>query len=71
MITREEMGHTIKVARVDHRMTQDELGILLGYAPHRAGANVRKFENGVYYPPFDKIRDLSRILEIPLDKLIP
>ena len=70
MITRQEMADTIKRARLSKGLTQAELGKLIGY-DKEAGKYVRDFENGRTYPPYVRIRAISTVLDIPLDKLVP
>ena len=70
MITRKEMGQTIRNARLSKGYTQEQLAEMLGYQPG-GSAYIRKYESGRSYPPYDKLRILSAVLTIPLDKLVP
>ena len=70
MISREEMGRTIRQARLSKGYTQEKLAEMLGYEPG-GSSSIRKYESGKYYPPYEKLRDISVILGIPLDKLVP
>ena len=70
MITRQEMGRTIRQARLDKGYTQQYLGEMVGYEKN-ASAHVREWESGRYYPPYQRLRAISQVLGIPLEKLIP
>lgn len=70
MITRQEMADTIKAARTKKGLTQGEFGRMIGYTTS-ADKYVRDFENARTYPPYMRIRAISEVLGIPLDKLIP
>ena len=70
MITRKEMGQTIRNARISKGYTQEQLAELLGYKPGSSSC-IRKYESGSSYPPYEKLRLISTVLTIPLDKLVP
>lgn len=65
------IGETIKAARVKKRLTQQKLGELLGYTGRNAELMVQHWEHGRAAIPVDKIRPLSKALDIPLEDLIP
>lgn len=61
----------IKAARIRAGMTQQELGERMGYEGETAGATMRKWETGKTPVPMKKIRQLSAVLNLTLDDLIP
>ncbi|MBR1708799.1 MAG: helix-turn-helix transcriptional regulator [Clostridia bacterium] len=72
MRTRQEIGEAIKRARTEKGMTQRELAVALGYPDKKdIETNVRTVELGKKYPPFERIRTLHEVLEIPYDELLP
>lgn len=65
------IGETIKEARIEKRLTQQQLGLLMGYSEQSAELMVQHWEHGRRELPRKKIRLLSEILGIPIDKLVP
>lgn len=62
---------TIRAARMNAGMTQQELGEKMGYAGDSAQVTVRRWEAGSRPVPLDKIRPLAAALNLTLDDLIP
>ena len=60
-----------KQARLKHYLTQKRLGELLGYKGRVAETIVQKWEYGERPIPMKHFRQLSKLLEIPLEKFIP
>ena len=61
----------IKKARKEAGLTQKQVGLACGYAVNVAERMVRHWELGTGKVPRDKLRTLSKVLNIPLDQLIP
>ena len=64
-------GEELRRARIRKTLTQKRLGLMLGYKPSTADTVVQKWEYGEKPIPMKHFRELSRILEIPLEKFIP
>ena len=62
---------TIRAARINAGMTQQELGEKLGYSTASAGPMIRQMESGKTPVPLVKIRALAAALNLTLDDLIP
>ena len=62
---------TIRAARMNAGMTQQELGEKLGYEGLTAQVSVRRWESGRRPVPLEKIRALAAALNLTLDDLIP
>ena len=65
------MGSYIKACRIARGFTQEELGILCGYTPGSANKTVYTWEHDMQKVPLDRLRKLSKALQVPLDSLIP
>jgi DNA-binding XRE family transcriptional regulator len=65
MLDREEIGHHIRVARVDRRLTQEELAKLIGVNVN----TVSQIENGKSGMTLDIAVLIADTLEWPLDHL--
>lgn len=57
----------IKKRRLELNMSQQDLALALGY---RSRSSIAKIEAGEVDLPFSKLADLSRILDIPLERLV-
>lgn len=64
-------GEELKRARIRKVLTQKRLGMMLGYKPNTADTVVQKWEYGERPIPMKHFRELSKILEVPLEKFIP
>jgi len=58
-------------ARINKRLTQKKLGLMLGYPEKSAERTVQHWEYGTQPIPLKHFRKLSEILEIPLERFIP
>lgn len=68
------MGHIaelIKEKRQQKKLTQLQLGLLLGYKGRTAELMVQHWETGRREVPISKLRIVSEVLEIPIEELIP
>lgn len=64
-------GEELKRARIRRQLTQKRLGQMLGYKDLTADTVVQKWEYGERPIPLKHYRKLSKILEVPLEKMIP
>lgn len=64
-------GEEFKRYRVNHVLTQQKLGQMLGYKGKSAENVVQLWEYGKQPIPVKHWRKLSQILEIPLEKFLP
>lgn len=64
-------GEELKKARIRKQLTQQRLGLMLGYQKNTADTVVQKWEYGQKPIPLKHFRKLSQILEVPLEKFIP
>lgn len=64
-------GEEFRRARLRKNLTQQRIGTMLGYKPSTADTVVQKWEYGERPIPMKHFRQLSRILDIPIEKFIP
>lgn len=64
-------GEELKKLRIRHNLTQRRLGELLGYKGRSAENIVQRWEYGKVPIPVNHFRELSKILEVPLEVFIP
>lgn len=64
-------GEELKKARIRHGLTQEKLGLLLGYKINSAERVVQLWEHDKQAVPAKHWRALSKILNIPLENFIP
>lgn len=64
-------GEELRRARVIKKYTQKQLGEKLGLKGRSAEVMVQCWEYGTRNIPVKYFRQLSEILEVPLDKFIP
>ena len=64
-------GEELKKYRILRHLTQRQLGEMLGYTGRSAENTVQKWEYGTQPIPMKNFRQLSKILEVPLEKFIP
>ena len=64
-------GDDLKRYRILSHLTQQQLGEKLGLTGRSAGNTVQKWEYESQPIPLKYIRQLSKILEVPIDKFIP
>ena len=64
-------GKELRTAREHKCLTQAKLGELLGYKGKSAENTVQKWEYGTQPIPLKHFRNLSKILDVPLEKFIP
>lgn len=64
-------GEELKKARLAKALTQEKLGLLLGYDIKSAERTVQYWEAGTRDIPAKQYRALSKILGVPLEKFIP
>lgn len=64
-------GEELKHARVMKCLTQRKLGLMLGFDEKSAERTVQHWESGNREIPAKLYRQVSKILGIPLEKLIP
>lgn len=65
------IGEKIREARKAKRLTQRALGELLGYTGRGGESTIQNWEYGKQPVPQNKLKLLSKILEIPLEELLP
>jgi len=65
------IGERIKAARKEKKLTQKRLGELLGYTGRSAELMVQHWERGRRQVPIEVVKPMSKILDIPLEDLIP
>lgn len=65
------IGEKIRTARVAKKMTQKQLGIILGFSEASAERRVQKWEYGTSAPTIDQLRPLANALGVSLDYLVP
>lgn len=66
------LGEIINVKRRYKGISRKDLGLMCGYKnANTAMGLVCDWENDVRPVPLDKIRIVSEVLEIPLDRFIP
>jgi len=64
-------GEDLKRYRIAACYTQKQLGEALGYKGRSAENTVQKWEYGTQPIPIKHFRELSKLLEVPLEKFIP
>ena len=64
-------GEEFKKARIIKKLTQRQLGEMLGFKGRSAEVMIQRWEYGDRGIPVKYFRQLSEILEVPLDKFIP
>lgn len=64
-------GEELKKARIRSGITQERLGLLLGYSIKSAERTVQLWEHGDRPIPPKHWRELAKILRVPLDNFIP
>ena len=67
----EEIGERIMAARKARGLTQQQLGELCGYKGHIAAVSVQNWEHNRSLVPIERIRTVSKVLGLTLDRLIP
>ena len=70
-MTRQEIAANLKAERLAAGMTQRKLGVALSYDITHAQTQVSAWESGTRTIPRDKLREIARILKIPVEQLIP
>ncbi len=65
------IGEKIRAARVAKKMTQKQLGIILGFSEASAERRVQKWEYGAMQPSLQYLRPLANALGVSLDYLVP
>lgn len=61
-----DFGEILKNLRKSRKLTQKQLAEKLNVTE----GTISKYEKGTVYPPFDSIRSLSAILNVPVDTLL-
>lgn len=61
----------IKYARKARNLTQQQFGEMLGYKGACAQVYVSQYESGTRQIPINKIKKAARILDIPVETLLP
>lgn len=64
-------GEELKAFRLKKGVTQQALGEALGYQGESAQITVLRWERGTRPIPIKHFRKLARLLDIPVDKLVP
>lgn len=66
------LAELIRIKRISLGMSQRELGERCGYTKGKSARNVvQRWEEGKVLVPLEKIRTVSDLLQIPLDRFIP
>lgn len=60
------IGNKIKRARKYMNMTQQELGLAIGFPPESAHVRITQYETGKRIPRDDVLENLARALQVPL-----
>lgn len=60
------MNITLKAARVNKNLTQEEAGKILGVTKYTVG----NWENGKSYPDADQIKKIEKLYEVNYDDII-
>jgi transcriptional regulator with XRE-family HTH domain len=58
------LGNYLKLKRRDRDLTQEEVGINVGYSPHTAKQAISQIERGVTWVPDKKLSEFVRFLEL-------
>lgn len=58
------LGNYLKLKRRDRDLTQEEVGINVGYSPHTAKQAISQIERGVTWVPDKKFSEFVRFLEL-------
>lgn len=64
-------GEELKKARIAKALTQEKLGLLLGYDIKSAELTIQHWESGRRPIPAKQYRALSKILGLPLEAFVP
>lgn len=64
-------GEELRQARINRKLTQKQLGEKLGYKGQIAQRIVQSWEYNERGIPLKRFRELSDILQIPLERFIP
>jgi len=64
-------GEELREIRLQRKYTQKQLGEQLGYKGKMAERIIQSWEYNERRIPVTRFRELSRILDIPLEKFIP
>ena len=65
------VGDLIRQKRIEKGLTQQKLGELLGYKGRSAECVVQHWEYNKHPVPMVRLKPLAKILEIPLEDLLP
>jgi transcriptional regulator with XRE-family HTH domain len=56
----------LKEARTIKKLTQQQLGMLLGLDQNNASARVNQYERGKHEPDYDTLKRIADLLELPV-----
>lgn len=63
-------AETLRTARIASGLTQEKLGIAVGLEPKWAQSLVAGWENGKDVIPRGRLKEVAKLLKIPIDELI-
>lgn len=66
-----EIGDMLRAKRRAQHVTQQRLGEMLGYKGRSAELMVQHWENNRRQIPLDKIKLVAKVLDIPVEDLLP
>ena len=67
----QSLGSYLRACRIARGMTQEELGQAVGYTPGVAYKIVQSWEHDRQWIPMHRIRAVAKVLQIPVESLIP
>ncbi len=63
------LGRKLQHLRLKNHLTQQELGLALGYTESSAGPRIAQYESGVRSPKEQTCKELAKLLGVPLEIL--
>lgn len=59
------IAQRLKEARLEHGLTQEQLGILAGIEEFSASARMNRYEKGIHEPNFGMLKRIAEVLSLP------
>lgn len=56
----------LKEARTMKKLTQQQLGMLLGLDPNNGSARINQYERGKHEPDYDTLKRIAGLLDLPV-----
>ena len=63
------VARRLREARTKKGISQEHLGVLAGIDEFSASARINQYERGKHMPPYETVRRLARVLDVPTEYL--